>query len=113
MRRGRAIEVEVLDPPGGTVVKPKWEQRFVKRPWDWVKQLRTAKLPSTSAVADVLLYEHWIKGGRPFPLSNKKVPWMNRRMKWRALAELEALGLITVERHPRRSPWITCLTAKT
>ena len=111
-KRGRAIEVAVLDPPVGAVIKPNWERRYVKVPWDWVKQLRKAKLPSTFHVAHVILYEHWIKGGRPFPLSNQKVHWISRRTKWRALAELEALGLIAIKRHRRKSPWITCLRTK-
>jgi hypothetical protein len=112
MRRGRAIEVEVLDPPGGSVVKPKWERRYVRVPWGWVKPLQKTERGATVNVALVILYEHWLAGEKPFPLSNRKVPWITRRTKWRALAELEAWGLIEVQRHARRSPWITCLKTK-
>ena len=32
---------------------------------------------------------------------------LTRRSKWRALAELERLGLLLVERLPRKSPRVT------
>jgi hypothetical protein len=110
-KRGRAIEIETLDRPG--VLRPKWERRHVQVPWFWVEQLRKVRLPSTHDVANVILYEYWRRGRRAFPLSNKKVSWTSRRTKWRALAELEALGLIAIERKPRQSPWITCYHVKT
>jgi hypothetical protein len=111
-KRGKAIRVEVLNPPAGTIVKPKWERRYVQVPWDWVKQLRKAKRLSTVHLAHEILYEHWLHGGRAFPLSNKKVSWLSRRTKWNGLTELEALDLVTIKRKPRRSPWITCHQAK-
>jgi hypothetical protein len=113
MRNGRAIEVEVHDPPAGSVLKPKWQKRYVQVPWRWVEKLRSAKQPSTINLAIALLYEHWIRGGRVIALSNKKAGWMSSRSKWRALAELEALDLIAVERKRGRSPRITCQGVKT
>jgi hypothetical protein len=86
----------------------KWRREFVRVPWGWVEHLREAKRISTYRLALVLLYEHWRTGGRPIVLSNVGVrpEELTRYSKWRALAELQALGLIQVETRSRKSPRI-------
>jgi hypothetical protein len=76
-------------------------------PWKWVERLRDAKRPgSTYALALLLLYEHWRHGGRPIVLSNILAAdvGLSQRSKWNAILELERLGLIQVDRRPRKSP---------
>ena len=77
-------------------------------PWSWVERLAKARFTATYRVALHILYRHWKGGGESFTLSNGAVAMegVGRRAKWRALGELERLGLITVERRPRRTPLI-------
>jgi hypothetical protein len=84
----------------------KWRRRFVLVPWVWVERLRETKRVSTYRIGLVLLYENWRSGGRAIALSNVLAlrEGLSGRSKWRAIAELESLGLIQVKRHQRRSP---------
>ena len=63
----------------------------------------------TYRLALLLLYEDWRTGGRSIVLPNVGLEQegLTRRSKWRALLELEQLGLVEVERRPRKSPRIT------
>jgi hypothetical protein len=84
-------------------------QHFVKVPWTWVERLADARYVATYRLALHVLYQHWRANGKPFKLANGdlKLGGTSRWQKWRALAELEKLGLITVKRGRRKSPWIT------
>jgi hypothetical protein len=90
----------------------KWKKRFVRVPWLWVERLRGARHVSTPNLALHLLYEHWRTGGQAIALPNSVVEGMPRRQKWRALRELEELGLIKIERRPRKSPLVTVLAGE-
>jgi hypothetical protein len=84
----------------------KWRRHYVRVPWQWAERLQEAKRVSTYRLALVLVYEHWRTGGQPIVLSNifsaaERVPI---RSKSRAIAELESLGLIQVQRHKSRAP---------
>src|SRR5262245_59325399 len=90
--------------------KPKkWRREFVRVPWEWAERLQTTRRVSTFRLALLLLYEHWRTGGRPIPLTNVGLigEGVSRRSKWRALAELERIGLVEVKRHRRRAPRAT------
>jgi hypothetical protein len=82
---------------------------FIRVPWTWVERLAEARYIATYRVALHVLYRHWKNGGEPFTLSNGMVAMegVERRAKWRALRELEQLGLITIERRKRKTPRIT------
>jgi hypothetical protein len=87
--------------------KPKrWRRHYVNVPWQWVEQLRATKRVCTYRVALLLLYEHWRTGARPVVLSNvfTRAEGLSSRSKSRAIAELESLGLIQVQRHKCRAP---------
>jgi hypothetical protein len=79
-------------------------EQFVMVPWFWVERLKRARHTATYRVAHYVLYQHW-KTGKPVPASNKALG-MPRRTKWRAVRELERLGLVYVQSHPGRSPVI-------
>lgn len=83
-------------------------QHFVRVPWTWVERLAKARYTATYRVALHILYRHWKGSGQPFTLSNGMVAMegVSRWQKWRALGELEQLGLITIERRQRKTPRI-------
>jgi hypothetical protein len=87
----------------------KRQQHFVRMPWAWVERLRNTKSANTYRVALHLLYLYWKTGGASFSLANGGLAMegVTRHAKWRALRELERLGLIMVERRPRKSPLIS------
>jgi CRP-like cAMP-binding protein len=87
------------------------QNQFVRFPLSWADKLRTARRTATYRVAMHLLFQCWKSNTRAVSLSNMALAaaGVSRREKWRALAELEQLGLIRVGRHPRKSPTITVL----
>lgn len=87
----------------------KRREQFVMVPWSWIERLVKTSSANTYRVALHLLYEHWKRRRQPFCLPNGMLAMegVSRFAKWRALAELEQLGLISVERRPHRSPKIT------
>lgn len=91
----------------------KRRNQFIKVPWIWYERLLKARRASTYQVGLYVLYLQWKSGGQPFALANGGLASLgvSRWRKWRALHELECLGLIQVERRPRRSPVISVLPA--
>jgi hypothetical protein len=90
--------------------KPKkWRRHYVRFPWEWAERMKAVNRGCTYRLALLLVYEHWRTGGRSIMLSTAGLEQegLSRRSKWRALLELEQLGLVRVERRPRKSPRIT------
>ena len=87
--------------------------QFIKVPWMWYERLVKARRASTYQVALYVLFQHWKRNGQPFALPNRGLETLgiSRWRKWSALRELERLGLIQIERRPRRSPMIAVLPA--
>jgi hypothetical protein len=89
------------------------DKHFARFPIPWVRRLHGA-VGTTWEVAAYLLHLDFMgngrqkKRGQPIKLANGmlKIDGVSRQSKWRALADLERRGLITVERRPRRSPII-------
>jgi hypothetical protein len=86
-------------------------QQFVMVPWWWVERLTHARHMAAYRLALFVLYQHW-KTKKPVVASNRALKPMDvpRRSKYRAIRELERLGLIRAEARPRRSPLITVAT---
>jgi len=80
--------------------------RFVRVPGEWAHRLCRAKHLSSYKVAVYLLHLHWKSRGKPIRLANAALKQMGvgRDAKWRALLELETLGLVEVSRRDRKSP---------
>jgi hypothetical protein len=100
--------------PDRVVVPRKIERRrryFVMVPWMWIERLVDARHIATYRVALHVLYQDWKGGSKPFTLSNSAVMGVSRWQKWRALRELERLGLVTIERRKRKAPLITAIPA--
>ena len=80
-------------------------------PIAWIERLKGARYVATYRLAFHILYQHWRSDGRPVLVSNatSKALGVPKATKWRALRELEGLGLITVERRRRKSPRVTAI----
>ena len=83
--------------------------QFVKVPMEWIDRLDRARHTSTFKVAFELLHRRWKGGDKPVLLPNAGLAGVSRIEEWRALAELELLGLIAIERRRRKAPLITIL----
>ena len=83
-----------------------WQRNYTRVPREWELRLLEAKRISTYHLAIELLYLHWYNNGKPVTVSSKVAlaAKISVRSKWEALAELERLGLIEVDRRPRKSP---------
>jgi hypothetical protein len=103
-----------LQPKAAPRKASKWQKLFVRVPWAWVDRLKDARHISTYRVALHVLYEFWRNGGRAILLSNAALNEANvpRWAKWDALRELEGLGLVAVERRPRKSPVVRLLLVR-
>jgi hypothetical protein len=105
-----------VDPNDGEMVRlakvpakvQKRRGHFIKVPWVWFERLAGAH-GQTYRLALYLLYLYWKDGsGRSVKLPNVGLRdvGISRQSKWRRLTDLEHLGLIKVERRPRRSPLV-------
>ena len=87
-------------------------KQFVQVPWTWAERLKHTN--HTWYIAVHLLYLDWKQKGDPIKLPNGWLEFqgISRFAKYRALAQLEELGLIAVERHPRKSPIVHVLATR-
>jgi hypothetical protein len=85
------------------------KETFVKVPLWWFEQVTRATRSPQAFVAIWLLHLAWKAGSATFPLPNGKLTehGAERRTKRRALANLEAAGLITVDRRHGKTPIVT------
>jgi hypothetical protein len=89
--------------------KARKEKPFVKVPLWWIEQATKATRTPQAFVAVWLLHQAWKAGSVTFPLPNSKLAerGAERRLKRRALANLEEAGLITVDRRHGKTPIVT------
>jgi hypothetical protein len=113
-----ALKIKSCDVPapsesGIQTVRPQRPRKghFIKLPLEWVYRLDTARCVATSKVAHHLLHRSFKDRRQTIRLASGvlALKGVSRDQKWRALAELEVLGLISVERRPRKSPIVTLL----
>jgi len=92
-----------------------WQRICTVLPRTWELRLLDAKRVSTYRLAIELLYLHWYDSGKPIPVSSKvaKAAKLSVRSKWNALNELVRLGLIEVDRKPRKAPRAVLLLTRT
>jgi hypothetical protein len=109
---GRIIAVEELD----TGVKPSKARRreaglFIRVPLKRAEEVCKAVGVQNAFVWVLLLHMAFVKRSSTFPCSNTlmRMFGIRREMKRRALAKLEAAGLITVQRHRCRAPLVTLI----
>jgi hypothetical protein len=102
---------DAMPPPPRRTVALRKRRHFIKVPLLWFERLAEARHIATYRVALHLLYQTWKMGGQPVPLPNGPLiaEGIARGTKWRALRELEQLGLVIVERRKRKAPRVTVL----
>jgi hypothetical protein len=86
-----------------------WQSKFVRVPNKWVKMLAACRSANAYRLALYLLDEHRRLKGGSIPISNLAAlngAAIGRMAKWRALRELEALGLIRLEQRHGKSPLV-------
>ena len=100
------IDVADVEAAGAAKLTKAAKGRFVRLPSEWAHRLCRAKHLSAYKVAVYLLHLNWKSRGKPIRLTNAVLAQMGvgRDAKWRALLELETLGLIEVTRRDRKSP---------
>ena len=100
-------------PPGEVRHGPKRPRKghFVMFPREWMERLSSAQHIATYRVALHLLHQRFKDRREMVRLSNGTMALggVSKGQKWRALAELEAFGLVSIERRPRKSPIVTLL----
>jgi hypothetical protein len=106
LRVDPALMQQVLEREAHKSKREKWRRVCTVIPREWELRLLEAKRVSTYRLAIELLYLHWYGKGKPITVSGKvaKAAKLSVRSKSNALAELEQLGLIEMERGLRRSP---------
>ena len=102
-------------PPKAVARNKGWQRLCTVVPRAWELRLLEAKRVSTYRLAIELLYLHWYGKGKPITVTGKvaKAAKLSVRSKSNALAELEQLGLIEMERGLRRSPRVVLLHVPT
>lgn len=119
MSAGDPFDVGNLRVDPGSLVLARRSQRrkhqFIKVPLVWADRLGTARYAATLKVAHHLLRDHFRGGGRPVPLANVALArsGVSRHQKWRALRELERLGLVRIESRARKSPIVAVIVEPT
>jgi hypothetical protein len=85
----------------------KRREQFAMMPMWWVEKLGDPLATgATHQVACYLVHRYWKSHGKPFKLPNGMLNYdgISRQTKWRALADLERRGLISIERRRGKSP---------
>ena len=111
LRVDPALMRQVMEQQARKSKRKGWQRNYTLVPREWELRLLEAKRISTYRLAHEILYLHWYGKGKPVTVSGKvaRAVKISARSKWEALAELERLGLIVVDRKPRRSPRVTPL----
>ena len=111
LRVDPALMQQVLEEQAHKSTRTGWNRICTVLPREWELRLLDAKRVSTYRLAIELLYLHWYGKGKPVTVSSKvaKAAKLSVRSKWNALAELGRLGLVRVDRDPRKSPRVTLL----
>jgi len=92
-------------------VNPKRET-FVKVPLWWIERAAHATRAPQAFVCVWLLHLAWKTKSTTFPVPNGllEARGIDRRAKYRALAALEAAGMITVDQRDRKTPIVSLVT---
>ena len=116
--RQKAAKLELgtkVETPAAQRRQARREFGFIMVPLVWADCLSKAAHRATLFVALRLLNLAWARKANTVTLSNSGLDeWgVSQREKWRALAELETLGLVAIERARGKSPRVTLLQPRT
>jgi hypothetical protein len=112
IRDGRRIEVETLN-AGVTISNTRRldHKAFAMVPLEWGAKAAKATNTTKAMVWIMLLHASWEANNVSFSFSNSRLKraGVTRYTKYRALKELQAGGLITVEPNRGKAPTVTIL----
>jgi hypothetical protein len=110
-RQGRLIEVETLDTGISTKVRRRRSDAFATVPLQWAAKALAATNSRKAMVAVWLIYRAWQTKSSTFVVPNTALTnyGVTRKVKYLALRQLAAAGLIAVEWRFRKSPVVTLL----
>ena len=110
------LRIDMPSPPTGQksdvpARRRKRTEPFIQIPLSLMERLASVTAIATLRVAIYLHYQNWKTAGEPITVSNVALgAWgVSRFRKCEALAELETLGLIAVERRGKRAPRVKLL----
>ena len=112
--RLRPEDIQAYVGKAGAALPARRQDQFTIVPRSWSDRLKNARHLNTYKLAVYLLYQYW-RTSKPIALSNvalANIGVPNRRSKWRALRELERLGLVEIKRRMRKSPHVTLLKTR-
>ena len=91
------------------MITTKSKDPFVKVPLWWITEATKATRTPKALVCIELLHKAWKTRSQTFSLPNGRLRKLgiSREIKRRTLRELEAAGLITVERRHGKNPLVT------
>ena len=89
--------------------KPADRSPFVRYPLEVIYRMGAAKYAGTAKLFPLLLHLSWKADHQPFKLPNEDLKRLriSRERKGPVLRELEQMGLIRLQREPRKAPLIT------
>jgi hypothetical protein len=112
VRHGRRIEVETINTGANpSKVRRREADLFIKVPLQWAAAAAKATKTSKALVWLLLRHMAWQTKSSTFPFPNGMLRrhGVTRETKRRALAELEAAGLISVRRRHGRASIVTLI----
>jgi hypothetical protein len=111
IRQGERVAVETIKPDAKPIRQR--TDTFSKVPLGWAAAAAKATKTPRAMVWVLLQHLAWQNDRAAFPLSNAVLVkyGVSREIKRRALAALEAAGLIVVERRHGRAPIVTLIDA--
>jgi hypothetical protein len=109
-RHGRQIEVVRLGAPAPALIRPLSHIKFVQIPARWIEKLG-GESGRTYDLALLLLQLNFKNRGRPVNLSNGVTRHLklDRTVKYRALARLEQLGLVSIVHKQGAAPLVNLM----
>src|SRR5262245_45858424 len=109
IRQGERIVVETIK--SGATFSRHRANSFAQVPLGWAAAAAKATKTPRAMVWVLLQHMAWQNNGLAFPISNAALAryGVSREVKRRALAALEASGLIRVERQHGRAPVVTLI----
>ncbi len=115
LRVDSALMQRVLEQQERKSKRKGWQRICTLVPREWELRLLKAKRISPYRLAHELLYLFWYGKGKPVAASSQVAQAANisASSKWNALDELEGLGLIKVDRQPRKAPRVVLLHTQT
>jgi hypothetical protein len=110
-RNGKRINIKISEPGPDQKIRRRCKDTFAMVPLQWAAKMTAATETPKAMVGVWLLYRAWQKKSPTFDVPNEALAafGISRKVKYRALEQFEAAGLIKVERRHRKTLRVTLL----